>query len=197
MRMKPVNISLDWASIEVNPTDTWEKVIVPRLAEVGVKPESLSRSVYVIRLNGNFCIEYPWGVSPVLYIGEGNFKQRVTSHRAWIGELEELVGQFSFEVRIATPRVKNNNIAYRDCEAYMIDRFGELFGSAPLRNAQFETRLCPHYVYNQAKVDKALQIGRGRRFQWAFKPMPASGFYKLYHKTIKPASTRNRPHLGY
>lgn len=180
---RSVNISLHWASIEVNPSDTWEKTIVPRLIDQGVDLTKLSRSVYVIRLNGNFCIEYPRGQSPVLYIGEGNFQQRVTSHRAWIGELEELVGQFSFEVRIATPRVTNNSIAYRDCEAFMIERFRKLFGSAPLRNSQVETRQCPHFNYNRAKVDEALKIGRGRRFQWAFKPMRSSSFYKYYNKT--------------
>jgi hypothetical protein len=81
------------------PTETWRKVTLPKLLKVGLTEPELTRSVYVIRLNGDFCIQYPTGQSPTLYIGEGRFNQRIAAHRKWVEELKELVGEFTFQGR--------------------------------------------------------------------------------------------------
>jgi hypothetical protein len=156
---------------------------LPKLHTVGIKDKQLKKSVYVIRLNGDFCINYPYLVSPVIYIGEGRFGRRINSHKKWIAELEDLVGDFSFEVRIAFPAVRGNGDAYLDCEAALLGRFGEKFWSAPLWNKQFETRRKPNYEYNRMQMDRMISVGSGVRYRWAVEPMRASPFYKHFVKT--------------
>ena len=136
--------------------------------------------MYVIRLNGNYCVEYPKGTSPTVYIGEGNFNQRIGQHGTWVAKLEDLVGEFSFQVRIAVPRVKKNPKAYKDCEAALLIRFNEKLGATPLGNSHLEQRKHEHYNYQQRQIDQAIFTGSGARYKWAFKPMKASKFYKNY-----------------
>jgi len=128
------NVALNWHRIDWNPNETWRRTTLPKISQAGINEADLERSVYVLRLNGNFCIQYPNGQSPTLYIGEGRFSQRISAHRTWVTELQELVGDFSFQVCIAIPRVRNSAETYRDCEAALIDRFADLFGSAPMWN---------------------------------------------------------------
>jgi hypothetical protein len=178
-----VHIPLSWTKIDWLPHETWKKDTLPKLINAGIKNSAdLKRCVYVIRLNGDYCIQYPNGESPTLYVGEGNFSQRITAHRLWVRELKELVGDFSFQIRIAIPRVKNNPTAYLDSEAVLLNRFGELFGSAPLWNKQFESRRCD-YSYSQSQLDQALCKGSGSKYKWAIRPLKASPFYEEFMRT--------------
>lgn len=177
-----VNVALNWHRLDWDPDETWKKVTLPKLAAMAISEKDLARSVYVLRLNGNFCIQYPWGQSPTLYIGEGRFSQRINAHRSWVTELEELVGDFSFQVCIAMPRVRNSPDTYRDCEAALILRFWEKFGSAPMWNKQYESRLFD-YEYNQRQMDQALCKRSGAKYKWAVAPMRSSGFYKNFVRT--------------
>lgn len=180
---REVNVPLDWKYIDWMPDETWKKSVEPNLIAAGVNVAAVPRSVYVIRLNGEYAIDYPEDESPVVYIGEGNFFNRINSHRSWIAGIEELVGEFSFQVCIAYPRVRNQYDAYRDAEAALLERFGEVFGTAPLWNKQFETRLCPHYVYNTKQMDRALRKRSGARYRWAIRPLRSSPFHKAFHCT--------------
>ncbi|MBU1413917.1 hypothetical protein KKC22_20570 [Myxococcota bacterium] len=177
-----VNVALDWHRVEWMPNETWTKCTLPKVIASGIKLKELGRSVYVIRLNGDYCIEYPGGQSPVIYIGEGAFHQRINAHRSWVKELEQLVGSFSFQVCIAVPRVRNNPNAYLDCEAALLERFGSIFGSAPLWNKQFESRR-NGYTYNQRQIDQALCKRSGAKYKWAIKPMKSSPFYRNFVRT--------------
>jgi hypothetical protein len=151
-RSPVVDVPLAWKRIDWLPSETWKKHTLPKLLNVSLKTADLKRSVYVIRLNGDYCIEYPKSQSPTLYIGEGNFNQRITSHRTWVTELKELVGEFSFQIRIAVPRIQNNASAYLDCEAALLIRFRNVFGSAPLFNKQLEKRRNNNYIYNTSSI---------------------------------------------
>lgn len=180
---KPAHVPLHWKMIDWLPEDTYKKHLVPKLEEVGIKPVDLKRSVYVIRLNGNYAIDYANGESPTIYVGGGNFFTRIDNHKSWVREIRDLVGPFSFQVCIATPRVKNNFEAYLDAEAAIWDRFGELFKTAPLWNKQFENRRCEHYEYSQQQIDYVLRKRSGAKYKWAIRPMKASMFYSAYNKT--------------
>lgn len=180
---RQVNVALNWTRIDWHPGDTWKKVTLPRLIDAGLNPKLIDRSVYVIRLNGDFAVSYPRGETPTVYIGEGNFSSRIHSHRSWVSEIRDLVGEFSFQVCVATPRVRNREFAYRDTEAALLDRFAERFNSAPLWNKQFEKRLCPHYVYSQKQLDTVLGKRSGARYKWALRPLRSSPFFQSYEKT--------------
>ncbi len=177
-----VSVALDWKRIDWMPEETWRRTTLPKLWEVGLDEKDLARSVYVIRLNGDFCIQYPTGESPTLYIGEGRFNQRINAHRAWVTELGELVGPFSFQVCIAVPRVRNNIYAYRDCEAAMIERFNHHFSSAPMWNKQFESRR-NDYDYSTRQMDRAICKRSGAKYKWAVAPMRSSLFFPNFVRT--------------
>ncbi len=177
-----VAVALNWKRIEWLPSETWRKTTLPKILETGILEQDLKRSVYVIRLNGNYCIQYPRGQSPCVYIGEGNLSQRITSHRTWTSELAELVDEYSFQICIATPRVRNKFYAYQDAEAALIDRFAARYGSAPLWNKIFEYRRT-EYEYNRRSMDEAIGKRSGAKYKWALAPMPASPFYKNFYRT--------------
>jgi len=180
---KDVVVPLNWTVVAWHPSETWGKVLLPRLVEEGVARSLLKRSVYVVRLAGNFAISYPRGESPAVYVGEGSFGARIQCHRDWAAELEELVGKFSFELCVATPRVRNNEEVHKDCEAVILQRFGQKFGTAPLWNKQFENRRFPRHVYSREKIDYAIRKRSGSKYEWALQPMKSSIFYQSYMKT--------------
>ncbi len=178
-----VIVPLSWTCVDWLPHETWKTDLLPRLIEHGAVEGSLKRSVYAIRLAGNFAISYPKGESPTVYIGEGSFGTRIASHRSWARKLVDLVGEFSFQVCVATPRVRKQPNTYLDCEAALLQRFGDRFGTAPLWNKQFEKRRFLHHVYSQDKLDYVLGKRSGAKYEWALRPMRASPFYTNYMKT--------------
>jgi hypothetical protein len=176
-------VRIQWKWIHWKPGNTWSADILPQLSELGVTEAQLKRCVYVIRANGNFAIRYPKGNSPTLYIGEGNFKYRLQRHSYWLGELHELVGEFSFEIGICFPRVRNSYKTYCDFEAALLEEFKSIYGCAPLRNAQMESRTRLYDYYPIDEVRSAIMIGKGVRYKWAIEPMKSSRFYDLYWRT--------------
>ena len=56
----------------------------------------------------------------------------------WLREMKETFGKTLFEFVVAMPRVRNNPNAYKDAEAALIHLFDKKYGSAPLKNGQFE-----------------------------------------------------------
>jgi hypothetical protein len=179
-----VNVALNWHRVEWHPDPEKElHAPVDQLLEAGMSLADLRRSVYVIRLHGNFCIQYPNGQSPTVYVGEGNFPQRVRSHREWVGELAGLLDNCYFQICVATPRVRKNEYAYLDCEAALLERFLTLFGTAPLWNKQKESRRFEHHLYNERQMDQALCKRSGAKYKWAVAPLKASPFYFNYVRT--------------
>jgi hypothetical protein len=176
------NVDISWTWLDWDPDYTWSKNIAPQLDEADIPVSKLDRCVYVIRTNGLFAIDYPYKPSPAIYIGEGNFQQRLSRHKSWLGDLEDLVRDYSFCIGIAFPRVPNNSEAYKDCEAALIQKFREIHGSAPMANSHMEYRRSD-YIYDEDALREAILIGKGVRFKWAIKPMPSAALYDAYHKT--------------
>ena len=178
-----VDVALRWHKITWRPGEFWAKITLPRLNEYGLTRADLSSSVYVIRLSGEYCIRYPKGHSPTIYIAEGVFPFRIHSHRSWILELKDLVKDFPVQIRkIAVPSVKNCTLTHRDCEAALLLRFRDKFGSTPLWNKQFVKRLCLSYRYNLRQMDRAICIGKSTKYKWELRPMKASHFYDVYNQ---------------
>lgn len=177
-----LKVNVSWTWLDWQPHCTWSEHIVPQLVDAGIPIWMLDRCVYVIRTDGVFAIEYPYKPSPVIYIGEGNFQQRLGKHKYWLGDLEELVRDYSFRIGVAIPRVRNNVEAYKDYEAALIQRFRDIHGSAPMANSHMEYRRSD-YVYSEEVMREALLIGKGVRFKWAIKPMPSAALHEAYYKT--------------
>lgn len=176
-------INLNWKWLHWEYGYTWTKDLLPQILKSGLREHQLDRSVYVIRLNGPFVIQYPLGATSLLYIGEGNFKHRINSHtKGWLTELWEIIENHGLTIGLATPRVRNNLFAYKDVEAVLIHEFSNLYGTAPLNNKQYEYSKLEHKL-NMKEIREALTIGRGIRHKWAIVPMKANSFYHHYHRT--------------
>lgn len=178
-----LKVKISWQWIEWNVGYTWKKDILPQLEENGLSEEQLVRCVYVIRANWTFAINYPEGISPTLYIGEGNFKNRIIQHKNWFRGLIELVGEFPFQIGVCIPRVKNNYEAYKDLEAALLIEFKDIYGCAPLKNKQMETRKSDYDYQPKSEFRGSIMIGKGVRYYWAIEPMKSNEFYEDYFKT--------------
>ena len=137
-------VKITWSWITIEPSETW-KYTKEKLLNVGVDLKMLPRSVYVIRLRDEFCISYPGGHSPTLYIGEGRFRSRITNHRKWLGHLYELTGPVPLEVGLCFPRVTNNTNAHRTFEAHLLNCFYQRYNSLPLKNSIHENMQYDHH----------------------------------------------------
>lgn len=172
---------LKWHWIKFETSDTWSAVLA-KLKNRGIKERDLSRCVYSIRLAAKFGINYPNGVSPTLYVGEGRLKQRVESHRKWLKEMEKTFGPLGLQLAVATPRVQNNRVAYKEAEAALIQRFIEKYHSAPFKNSNIEYQKYGH-SFTKKSLNEALTPGSGTRYHWAVEPTHINRFYGVFHKT--------------
>lgn len=177
------NITIKWNWLSWNCNQTWKRDVLPKLHADGIREPDLDRCVYVIRLNGLFAIEYPLGVSPTLYIGEGNFEQRITQHKNWLMELTDLQGDADFLIGYCFPRAPNVVNAYSDFEAMLIHEFRSIYGSAPLRNKQMEYQKGSHAFGPISDIRSAIMTGKGVRFHWSVKPLKSSPMYDVYNRT--------------
>ncbi len=176
-------INAEWHWFDLNVDDTWTRNILPKLKGTGIALKDLSHAVYIIKIDGLFAIQYGKGVSPVVYIGEGNFKQRISSHRKWLENITELVDDTTFKVGICVPRKKRGDFVNEDFEAILLHEFKKIFGSAPMKNRQMEYPSLGHDVTSyRTTVVAPLRIGRGVRYYWAIKPLKANEHYDSYHR---------------
>src|SRR5580700_3250454 len=55
------------------------------LSQKAFSERDLDRCVYVVRMTGSVVIAYPWGDSPVLYVGRGQAPKRLATHlKNWL-----------------------------------------------------------------------------------------------------------------
>jgi len=177
------NIKIKWNYIEWNIGYKWEADIMPQLLAHRLTEEMLERAVYVIRCAGNFAVDYPKKPSMALYIGEGNFKERIVQHKNWLSDIREIVGDFPFQIALAIPRAKNNQYVYKDVEADLLHEFKSIHGVAPFLNEQMEYPKINHTYESYSELIKPLQIGQGKKIPWAIKPLPANQHWDNYWKT--------------
>ena len=140
------------------------------------------KSVYVIRLDGPFCVQYYRKSSPVLYIGSGHLQQRVTSHLEWINDLSKRLDDLAFELWVLKPRVRKAHDAYKSVEGRLLSDFVLEHGSLPYfnKNKKKENRVFDYD--NIRNLRSAILIGSGKRFTWALTPMSREPTYNSYRK---------------
>lgn len=177
------NIKFEWNYIDWDIDYNWNDNIVPQLEYLGLTELQLERAVYVIRCAGKFAIDYPNKPSMVLYIGEGNFKNRIMQHKNWLKDVRDVVGDFPFEIALAIPRARNNTFVYRDVEADLLYAFKLIHGVAPFLNKQMEYPKIEHTYDSNEIFIEPLQIGRGKKIPWAIRPLPSNKHWDNYWKT--------------
>jgi len=174
-------IQITWTVIPFSSYDSPKSIINSWENEAKKSSEHLIRTTYVIRIANKFAINYQHGISPVLYIGEGDFEQRISQHlRTWIKQISELLNNPEFEVAIALPRVQNNKEVYRDFEAYLIKDFSTRYGVTPYYNQQNEnTRF--EYSYEGNPDPTSILHDRDNHI-WAINPLRDNNSYYTYNK---------------
>lgn len=141
-----------------------------------IEDEVSDRGVYVIRMLRPYQIAYPKRASPVLYIGEGNTRIRLTSHfKGWLTTFGNDFPSASVEVMYIEPRRRNNPKAHCDVEADLLCHFDQFYGTIPLFNSQMEYHNRDHsYPKDFFRV---LGPGSGRGYKWAITPWASNDRY--------------------
>jgi hypothetical protein len=141
-----------------------------------------SKSVYIIRLRRPFAIWYYDGVSPVVYIGRGDFKARVSNHiKLWIKKIGKSLNGASFEILVSTPKTNNNVDFYKHVEADLISEFEDRYGVKPLNNSKREYSSGRH-SYKEAEIRKAFGLGKGGGYHWAIWPISSNSLMQRSDK---------------
>jgi hypothetical protein len=139
-------------------------------------PETVTytkQCLYVIRLRGAVAIAYGDKFSPVLYIGEGNAKNRLYGHANWLARLLLSVPNLELEIQIAEVKRPNHTDLCEYVEADMIKWFRDEYRFLPWFNQQRERSKEDCYEYDpevESKLKRLLGPGSGNSFVWAIKP---------------------------
>lgn len=165
---------------------TLRRELIEALDAQGYAAADLKRCVYVIRMKGDFVIAYPFGRSPVLYIGRGSALGRLSSHlRRWLHEIDGFGKDVRIEIRVCRTRRKNVTDMFKFVEADLIDWFADKYGIIPFFNSHRETAYegCVDYTETDAaQMKAALGVGKGKRPLWAIAPAPANKNYDVFHR---------------
>ncbi len=180
--MAAVKIGVDWGKLHLEAPTHWLELRREAADKLDINASAIERCVYVIRLNGFFCIQYPLGQSPVLYIGRGNFKTRITQHINWINTLCKSMEQVRFSIWFFTPRKQRTIDAYKTVEADLIAGFYDEYGALPMLNKSIPKRKYDYEYDPQNKFRQAFLRGSGTNFRWAVSPMPSEESYAAYKK---------------
>lgn len=184
--MASVSLIWYWNRFSINDDlKTVMQRITENIARGGYKPDALARSVYVIRLSGSFLINYPNEPSPVLYIGKGHFRNRLSSHRTWIRNFYDHLKEAKFEIRYCLPRVRNNLGIDKEVEAYLIHRFIARYGMLPINNKVLSNAKIFHQFTPANSLDKAISIGSGNKPHWAVSPLRSNPWFAKYMKNME------------
>ena len=171
------NIPIQWFNLEFNPGDTFSAVTDRLKTKKRLDLSLLPNSVYVIRLAGNFAIQYPSGVSPTIYIGQGKFRGRLNAHRTWLEKLHSLVAETSLQVKFCMPRSADDKPLNRELEAFLLNSFEQTYGQKPLQNKQ-GGKQDESFSFHQGKIGHVIGPGAGRNYAWAIRALKANPYFK-------------------
>ena len=149
--------------------------IVRRIVADGFPPalKYTEQCLYVVRLRGVVAVAYGDRFSPVLYIGEGNAKNRLHGHASWLARLLLSVPNLEVELHVAEVKRQNNTDLCEYVEADMIRWFWEEYGYLPWFNQQRERSKEEYHEYTpdtEKKLRALISVGSGNAFLWAIRP---------------------------
>lgn len=171
------HIPLQWFNLQFNPGDTTALVTERLKTKKKLDLALLPNSVYIIRLAGNFAVDYKSGVSPTIYIGQGKFKGRLNAHRKWLGKLHSLIAETPLQIKFCTPRAADQTSLNRELEAFLLKSFEAKYGQRPLQNKQ-SGALNENYSFPQGKIGHVIGPGAGRNYAWAIRPLKVNPYFQ-------------------
>lgn len=171
------NIKLSWVThtVAAEKLTDWRSFVSDASPEI-IRALQSRNAVYVIRTARPFSFAYEKAHSPVIYIGKGQAKTRLTSHlRTWLLALTEKIPSMKIEVSVCSPRAPWHGQVCEEVEADLIYLFEQQFGTVPVRNRRREYAKYPH-TYERAGL-AVLRPGRGRGYVWGLTPLRSSPLY--------------------
>jgi hypothetical protein len=144
------------------------------------------QTVYVVRLDGDVAVRYERRWSPVIYIGEGNGRQRLLNHARWLASILQAVPDTHVLIHVAECKRK----ALRDrnlceyVEADLIAWFKKDHGELPWLNQQNEHK-ANEYQYTPEALKECrdrIGVGAGKVFRWALEPTKNHEFFAQFSK---------------
>lgn len=134
--------------------------------------------LYVVKLAGDVAVSYNGDFSPVIYIGEGNARNRLHGHAPWIARLLLAVPNLRVAVHVAEVKRKNKTDLCEFVEADLIRAFVEKYRRLPWFNRQSERSKEGVYEYDEGaekSLRDAIAVGSGNAFLWAIRPTHNGG----------------------
>lgn len=149
--------------------------IVRRIVLESFPPEVTytNQCLYIVRLRGDVAVAYGEKFSPVIYIGEGNAKNRLYGHSGWLARLLLSVPNLEVEIHVAEVKRQNHQNLCEYVEADMIRWFQDEYECLPWFNQQRERSKEGLYEYDvkvEQKLRSLLGVGSGNMFLWAIRP---------------------------
>lgn len=179
----PINIRFEFSGLDENHALLIMKDLLKKKWPALNRP---NKCVYIVRLAGDFSVQYPRDFSPVIYIGEGEAHSRLRSHASnWLVDLACAIQGIGVDIRVAEVARKNSMNFYQYVEADILDKFQRVYGALPWFNKQCETSKIGYYPWDEGAtqdLNKNLGIGSGNKFIWAIQPTKNNRYINEFNK---------------
>ncbi len=131
----------------------------------------VDKGVYVIKLSGNICIQYPNKESQIIYIGRGKVRNRIKTHLTnRVTHFSESLHDIKFQIWMTEIKVPGSPNAFKDVEADLIEVFEEEYGDLPIQNSKGGNYHNKDHNYN-AEWKMPLRADPYINNGWCIKPM--------------------------
>lgn len=168
---------LKWYRIGISPDDDLAE-ITRKLERKSLDSSLFPHSVYVVRIASGFILEYgPKLYSPVVYIGQGKLRGRLTAHQKWLGALSKLLHGAPLEASFCFPCSTEKGTLHKQFEAHLLHRFKDVYGQLPLNNKKLE-KLDTTAIFAKKLSGQIFSHGSGKRYSWVIRPYGRNTFAK-------------------
>lgn len=130
------------------------------------------RGVYVISLADNIFVDYGnKKISPVIYIGQGNVKTRLSTHfQGPLFDFSRTLNDVNFKIHIGQAIAAGRGRTYVDAEFKLIEYFENNFGHKPLLNCNRGQNTGRNYTWKTGWNKPLKNAGRVGSCRWTIKP---------------------------
>lgn len=183
--VEPISLDYSAAQQEAGLLKALHKQLRDAIVDRGFAASDLRRCVYVIRMKGPVVVAYPWGDSPVLYVGRGDAPKRLASHlKNWLHDAHRFGKEVGVELRICLPRRRGRAHFFKNVEADLIAWFQAKHGAIPFFNSRLEPKFENDVVYLETQLKdlrRAIGVGSGNRPEWAIRPLRSNKDVEVYY----------------
>ena len=140
------------------------------------------KGVYIVSLTDNIFVDYGSGnISPVLYIGRGNIRNRLSSHfQGSLFDFSRTLNDVNFRVYMGIATAKGPGDTFVDAEYSLIEYFEKTYGTKPLLNRNSGTNTQRTHVWKSGWNTPLKNTGNLKNCRWTIKPHKGSKGKKWY-----------------